>query len=522
MDSMQMALALKASDVTNEKLYKAGFKADILGKAPLDPRLHSYKMEEKACAATKIASPPAYVKEGKAIAMTGKLPLDCIDFVRTRKMRDIASASLYRKSKEEVLAKFKGFQRMDYMENPIITRATDLAILNSDALYKCDAKEDLANCFFPVHFTEAYDIAMRNSKNISHSAYIKDAASVAGQSKYDASQSEAFKTGQNIQKVLNNNLYQANAKKLHQKPISLAVIPEMVRSDVMKPLLCSKKYTQDALELQGKYNLSMDVQSIAHAMEIGKNISGHLYHEDWKKNIVGKAPKDYDSYPEYKHLRAVTTATSNALYRQEGDKLKTKFHMGLDFPEIARAKQNNLNVSDAEYTKKRKDVIAKFKGWQRMDAYDHPVVVRGVEASRRTSHALYTADFKEEMEYCFFPAHITPGYEQATKISKSLLKLTTNKLLTTVWTRLTCTTLPTLTTTRTKKHRKPSFLTTITRKALKKSTQKPPVWRLMIPSKDPNSSRTSGATIYTRQKLKSSKTSTGLPWTLCRWRGSWH
>lgn len=79
---------------------------------------------------------------------------------------------------------------MDYMENPIITRATDLAILNSDALYKCDAKEDLANCFFPVHFTEAYDIAMKNSVNISHSSYIKDAAGVASQNKYDASQSD--------------------------------------------------------------------------------------------------------------------------------------------------------------------------------------------------------------------------------------------------------------------------------------------------------------------------------------------
>ena len=97
MDSMQMALALKASDVTNEKLYKQGFKSDILGKAPLDPSLHSYQFEQQAVKATKIASHPAYVKEGKALAMTGKLPLDCIDFVRTRKMRDIASASLYAK-----------------------------------------------------------------------------------------------------------------------------------------------------------------------------------------------------------------------------------------------------------------------------------------------------------------------------------------------------------------------------------------------------------------------------------------
>merc|ERR1712066_198780 len=78
----------------------------------------------------------------------------------------------------------------------------------------------------------------------------------------------------------------------------------------------------------------------------------------------------------------------------------------------------HLNISDAEYSKARKDVIAKFKGWQRMDAFDHPVVVRGEEASRRISEALYKADFKEEMEYCYFPAHITPGYDHAMQLSK--------------------------------------------------------------------------------------------------------
>merc|ERR1712066_293892 len=389
MDSMQMALALKASDVTNEKLYKQGYKSDIIGKAPIDPSLHSYQFEAQACRASKINSHSNYVKDGKAFAMTGKLPLDCIDFNRTRNMRDIASTALYRKSKEEVLAKYKGFQRMDYMENPIITRATDLAILNSDALYKCDAKEDLANCFFPVHFTEAYDIAMQNSKNISHSSYIKDAKKTAEVNKYDDSKTDYYQTGKKIQKVLNQGDYKSN-----------------------------KKDTQDALELQGKYNLSMDVQSIAHALEVGKSVSGTLYHEDYQKNVLGKAPKDFDSYPEYKHLKAVSTACSNAIYRKTGDEIKTKFNLPLDYPELTRAKQNNLNISDAEYSKARKDVIAKFKGWQRMDAFDHPVVIRGEEASRRISEALYKADFKEEMEYCYFPAHITPGYDHAMQLSK--------------------------------------------------------------------------------------------------------
>ena len=120
---------------------------------------------------------------------------------------------------------------MDYMENPVITRAQDLAILNSDALYKCDAKEDLANCFFPVHFTEAYDIAMQNSQNISHTAYIKDAKNIASINKFDNSKTEYYETGKKIQSVLNDGNYKSKSKEMQQKPTNMPVIPEMVRSD---------------------------------------------------------------------------------------------------------------------------------------------------------------------------------------------------------------------------------------------------------------------------------------------------
>merc|ERR1711879_266234 len=129
MDNMAMSLAFKVSDITNENLYKAGYKSQILGKAPTDPSLHSYMAEKNACAASKIASDPLYRKEGKAFAMTGKLPLDCIDFNRARVQRDILNQALYKKSKDEVMKKFKGFQNMDVYDHPIVSRGHDLAIM---------------------------------------------------------------------------------------------------------------------------------------------------------------------------------------------------------------------------------------------------------------------------------------------------------------------------------------------------------------------------------------------------------
>jgi hypothetical protein len=72
-------------------------------------------------------------------------------------------------------------------------------------------------------------------------------------------------------------------------------------------------------------------------------------------------------------------------------------------------------MNDWHYAQSRRDTIAKFKGFQNMDAHSHPVVLRGVEAMERISSSKYAEEWNEAKEMIYFPVQITPAYETAMK-----------------------------------------------------------------------------------------------------------
>ena len=192
MDDQLIALALKTTRDTNEVLYRKGFRDEIWGKAPSNLDLPNYPKEEQACKASKNASEELYRKDGKAFQMTGKLPLDCIDFNRTRNMRDIASTTLYSQTRREVLKKYKGWQTMDAWTHPIVTEGERKQRLVNDAEYRMDAKEEQSWVNFPVQTTEAYAINTKLSKDISNAEYYKEAKSIESQHKFDYTTTDQY------------------------------------------------------------------------------------------------------------------------------------------------------------------------------------------------------------------------------------------------------------------------------------------------------------------------------------------
>ena len=418
MDDMAIALALKISDVCNEKAYKAGYQEAIVGKAPTDPSLHSYMNEHHAFNVSKVNSDNLYRKAGKKQQMTGKLPLKCIDFERCRNQKNISSSALYRKSRIEAIKEFRGWQTMDYSQHPLVLQSAALSLVQSNVQYKLDAKEEGTGVYFPCHITEGYNLALKVSHACSDVNYKKRAQDESHEVKFDYTKTERYDDVKKVQKVLNEGLYKEKAKEIMANPKPLAVNAEMEKAQFLKPYLSEKCYAEAAKQLQLKYDISMDVQSIAHALSVGKKVSDRLYQKAYNEEIKGTATQKAESFPEYVHLKNVTHACSDAEYTKAGKIAMTKFNLPLDYPILTLAKQNNINISDAHYQKERAAVVEKYKGYMRMDANTHPIVLKGMTANLIRSETLYKQAYNEEKDWIYFPYHITQEYTDAQELSK--------------------------------------------------------------------------------------------------------
>ena len=413
-DDLRMALALKCSDVVNEKLYKEGYRNQILGKGPVDPSLHTYMVESRLNKMKNDLSNANYRKEGDAFKTTGKLPLDCIDFNRARNQKNILSTAMYSASRREMLRDYRGFQNMDVYSHPVVSQALRINEIQSDVLYKMDAKEMLEGVYFPCHITESYELALKVQKQISRKKYRTDGKKVLRQNKFDFTKTDKYTNSVANQLILNDKTYGAAAKENLKKPTNLTTDSVMERAATIQPLLCEKKYTDAAIKLLSKYALTMDVQSIAQALQVSTITSDKLYREGYNKNIKGTLTNDPQAFPEYILAKNVSHAVSNAEYTKTGREIKNKFNLPLGYIELVRAKKNQINVDHAAYSKTRREVMKNMMGFQRMS--DHPVIEQARKANERTSNFQYQAEWNEDKDFIFFPFHISPAYETAKEL----------------------------------------------------------------------------------------------------------
>ena len=59
-----------------------------------------------------------------------------------------------------------------------------------------------------------------------------------------------------------------------------------------------------------------------------------------------------------------------------------------------------------------------YRGFQTMNSKDHPIVQQGIKAAELMSDKKYKEDYMEDRDCIYYPVHLTPGYESATKSSE--------------------------------------------------------------------------------------------------------
>nr|XP_039266500.1 nebulin-like isoform X9 [Styela clava] len=417
-DVQEIAHALSTQKLASADKYKEDYQKEMVGKAPHDVA-QAYPEYEISKMATKLASKTEYAKDAEKMMHHHNLPLDYPEFVRAKENAKNASQLQYQRQKGEVIQAYRGFQTMDSTDHPIVQQGMKAAELMDSKAYHEDWEYDKSCIYYPVHITPEYEAQVEVGKVQSDVKYKEGFEKSKEKNTFTVTDTEAYKNMKQNDLSSSEVKYRELYLKNKGKMIGVEETPEMKLSKELQPVLSKTTYTEQSKQMHKNVNIGSDLQEIAHAVSTQKLTSEDVYKEQFKKDVVGKGPNDpAQAYPEYKHHREVSKASSKAEYVKEAEKIKHTHNLPLDYPEFVRAKENALNASDINYQKQRKEVIDSYRGFQTMDSTEHPIVQQGIKAAELMSDKAYREDWEYDKSCIYYPVHITPAYESQIEASK--------------------------------------------------------------------------------------------------------
>ena len=205
--------------------------------------------------------------------------------------------------------------------------------------------------------------------------------------------------------------------KLHnsKQHTQIADPTEVKLSQAIKPWIGGTAYTKAAKDIAAKHGLVSGDMSLRHAAESQLQLSLKDYRKAWSDSVRGTGGRyrSIDDMFMEKQAKVNQIQLSNKVYKAKDEPGLHKYTPVTDTPDMRRVKAQAGLLNEVAYSQSRRDCIDKFKGFQNMDAHQHPIVVHGTEANDRISNAKYTEEWNEMKEMIYFPVQITPGYESA-------------------------------------------------------------------------------------------------------------
>ena len=103
-------------------------------------------------------------------------------------------------------------------------------------------------------------------------------------------------------------------------------------------------------------------------------------------------------------------------YKAEHEKTKKNYKFVPDSVDTVHAKEVAKMQSRAEYLKGYKEAVKTASAYKNIDIW--PEDKFHAEVTRYLSKHIYQEDYLVDRECCFYPVHITPGYELALEVNK--------------------------------------------------------------------------------------------------------
>ena len=327
----------------------------------------------------------------------------------------------YRKSRQEVIDKFKGFQHMDAHLHPLVVEGERVNDIISHQKYIEDYLIERNYIYFPAHITPGYETAIAVNKFQSDIPYRKDYLQTRHKNTFNSAETEKYLTDKNFRAKFSDKNYTAkwhDGEKLQFTSIGDTPLIQQAVQNTKN--VRSKTYAEDAKAICAKYGLEFQNLGLQHCIESAKHAKDYLYKEKYNKDTLGMGATytGIDDVFDYARAKVNQANLNDDIYKATGEKFNHTFTPVYDTPIQLQALQNQKNINSNLYSQSRREAIEKFKGFQRMDAATHPIIIEGQRVDNIISHQKYIEDYLIDRNVIYYPVHLTPGYEASMFASK--------------------------------------------------------------------------------------------------------